>query len=87
MINLTLLSPAAQAVLDAYWKAPWDLEDRVAIAAALRVAGLQLREAFANEEPIQADDWLNKIADEMSEEYKVTIYDHQFRRALEQLDD
>lgn len=36
------LSPAAQAVLDAYWKSPWDPslqnEDRMAIAAALRAA-------------------------------------------------
>ena len=36
------LSPAAQAVLDAYWKSPWDPslqhEDRYAIAAALRAA-------------------------------------------------
>jgi hypothetical protein len=37
---MTELSPAAQAVLDAYWKSPWDPslqhEDRYAIAAALR---------------------------------------------------
>jgi hypothetical protein len=36
------LSPAAQAVLDAYLKSPWDPclqhEDRLAIAAALRAA-------------------------------------------------
>ena len=40
------LSPAAQAVLDAYWKSPWDPslqhEDRYAIAAALRAAADQL---------------------------------------------
>jgi hypothetical protein len=40
------LSPAAQAVLDAYWASPWDpslqQEDRYAIAAALRVAADEL---------------------------------------------
>ena len=39
------LSPQAQAVLDAYWKSPWDpslqYEDRYAIAAALRAAADQ----------------------------------------------
>ena len=41
-MKMTELSPAAQAVLDAYWKSPWDpclqQEDRHAIAAALRAA-------------------------------------------------
>ena len=41
---MTELSPQAQAVLDAYWKSPWDPslqhEDRYAIAAALRAAAL-----------------------------------------------
>jgi len=40
------LSPAAQAVLDAYWNYPWDParqhEDRGSIAAALRAAADQL---------------------------------------------
>jgi formiminotetrahydrofolate cyclodeaminase len=40
------LSPAAQSVLDAYWKSPWDPslqhEDRYAIAAALRAAADQV---------------------------------------------
>ncbi len=40
------LSPQAQAVLDAYWKSPWDpslqYEDRYAIAAALRAAADQV---------------------------------------------
>jgi hypothetical protein len=40
------LSPQAQAVLDAYWKSPWDPgvqhEDRYAIAAALRAAADQV---------------------------------------------
>jgi hypothetical protein len=40
------LSPAAQAVMKAYWKSPWDpslqQEDRYAIAAALRAAAEQL---------------------------------------------
>ncbi len=39
------LSPAAQSVLDAYWKSSWDLplqhEDRYAIAAVLRAAAKQ----------------------------------------------
>ena len=43
---MTDLSPAAQAVLDAYWKSPWDPslqhEDRYAIAAALRAAADQV---------------------------------------------
>jgi hypothetical protein len=41
------LSPAAQAVLDAYWKSPWDPslqhEDRYAIAAALRAVVQELK--------------------------------------------
>jgi hypothetical protein len=40
--QMTNLSPAAQAVLNAYWASPWDpslqQEDRYAIAAALRAA-------------------------------------------------
>jgi hypothetical protein len=43
---MTELSPAAQAVLDAYWKSPWDPslqhEDRYAIAAALEAAADQV---------------------------------------------
>jgi hypothetical protein len=43
---MTDLSPAAQAVLDAYWKSPWDPslqhEDRYAIAAAMRAAADQV---------------------------------------------
>jgi hypothetical protein len=43
---MTNLSPAAQALLDAYWKSPWDPslqhEDRYAIAAALRAAADQV---------------------------------------------
>jgi hypothetical protein len=43
---MTDISPAAQAVLDAYWKSPWDPslqhEDRYAIAAALRAAADQV---------------------------------------------
>jgi len=43
---MTDLSPAAQAVLDAYWKSPWDPSlqhaDRYAIAAALRAAADQV---------------------------------------------
>jgi len=44
---MTKLSPTAQAVLDAYWKSPWDPslqhEDRYAIAAALRAVVLELK--------------------------------------------
>jgi hypothetical protein len=44
---MTKLSPAAQAVFDAYWESPWDQslqqhEDRLAIAAALRAAADQV---------------------------------------------
>jgi hypothetical protein len=43
---MTELSPQAQAVLDAYWKSPWDPslqhEDRYAIAAALQAAADQV---------------------------------------------
>jgi len=43
---MTELSPAAQAVLDAYWNYPWDParqhEDRGSIAAALRAAADQV---------------------------------------------
>ena len=43
MATMTDLSPAAQAVLDAYDSAPfvdYDIGDRVAIAAALRAAAV-----------------------------------------------
>ena len=63
------LSSAAQAVLDAYDNSPlidYDIGDRVAIAAALRAAAYQLREAYANEEYVDsADDWLDDIAAEL----------------------
>jgi hypothetical protein len=43
----TQLSPQAQAVLDAYWKSPWDPslqhEDRYAIAAVLRAVVQELK--------------------------------------------
>ena len=46
MTEPTPLSPAAQAVLDAYWNYPWDParqhEDRGSIAAALRAAADQV---------------------------------------------
>jgi len=48
---MTNLSPAAQAVLDAYWKSPWDPslqhEDRYAIAAALRALAVRINGADA----------------------------------------
>jgi len=44
---MTNLSPAAQAILDAYWKSPWDPslqhEDRYAMAAALRAVVQELK--------------------------------------------
>jgi hypothetical protein len=44
------LSPAAQAVLDAYWKSPWDLplqnEDRYAISAVLEAAADQVEQKW-----------------------------------------
>jgi hypothetical protein len=53
---MTDLSPAAQAVLDAYWMSPWDPslqhEDRYAIAAALRAVADQV----VPEEPLYGDD-------------------------------
>jgi hypothetical protein len=48
---MTDLSPAAQAVLDAYWASPWDpslqQEDRYAIAAALRALAVRIKGADA----------------------------------------
>ena len=64
------LSPAAQAVLNAaeavseYGKATPLMKAR--LAAALRAAAGQLREAYANEEYVDsADDWLDGIAAEL----------------------
>jgi hypothetical protein len=69
---MTELSPAAQAVFDAAWAeteiTPFDREAtlRDQIAAALRAAADQLREAYANEEYVDsADDWLDDIAHEL----------------------
>jgi hypothetical protein len=45
MTDPTPLSPAAQAIVDAYWDSPWDpslQHDRKAIAAALRAAASHL---------------------------------------------
>ena len=59
------LSPAAQAVLDAT-DYPEDWATRIRVAAALRAAADQLREAYANEEYVDsADDWLDGIAAEL----------------------
>ena len=68
------LSPAAQAVKDAVLalysdekvhKFGWQL-DAPTVAAALRAAADQLREAYANEEYVDsADDWLDDIAAEL----------------------
>ena len=61
------LSPAAQAVLDAFFASGWEDEPLHAnIAAALEAAADQLREAYANEEYVDsADDWLDGIAAEL----------------------
>jgi hypothetical protein len=60
---MTDLSPAAQAVLDAYWASPWDpslqQEDRYAIAAALRAVTKELKYFGITEKNILA------IADEL----------------------
>ncbi|NBX49658.1 hypothetical protein EBT25_06880 [bacterium] len=67
MTNSTPLSPAAQAVLDAAarrYGIDGDLQD--SIAAALRAAAWQLREAYENEECVpSADDWLDDLATEL----------------------
>jgi hypothetical protein len=55
---MTDLSPAAQAVLDAYWASPWDpslqQEDRYAIAAALRAIAQELKYVGITEKNILA---------------------------------
>jgi hypothetical protein len=71
---MTDLSPATQAVKDAAQelyaermarKMAWPL-DLPVVAAALRAAADQLREAYANEEYVDsADDWLDAIAAEL----------------------
>jgi len=59
-----VLSPAAQAVLDAAGASEPGIY--ATIAAALRAAADQLREAYANEEYVDsADDWLDDIAAEL----------------------
>jgi hypothetical protein len=71
---MTDLSPAAQAVLDAFSKYPLH-GDRIAetlmhgaLPAALRAAAAVLREAYANEEYVDpADDWLDDIAAELEQ--------------------
>ena len=67
------LSPAAQAIWEAYERADCDLyridPRRAGLAAALRAAAGILREAYANEEPMDpADDWLDDIAAELEGE-------------------
>ncbi len=62
---MTELSPAAQAVLDATYSR-WPRNREKIIAAALRAATRQLREAYANETYVEpADDWLDSIATEL----------------------
>jgi hypothetical protein len=55
----TELSPATQAVLDAYWESPWDPnlqhEDRFALAAALRAAADQAHRSIFKTAP--SNDW------------------------------
>jgi hypothetical protein len=69
---MTDLSPAAQAVLNAFtednclhdWKHNHYNTD--ALAAAFRAVANQLRTAYANEEYVDsADDYLDDIADEL----------------------
>lgn len=73
---MTTLSPAAQAVLNAaeavskFGKATPLMKTR--LAASLRAAADQLREAYANEEYVDsADDWLDDIAAELDHGQKV----------------
>ncbi len=67
---MTELSPAAQAVLDAYWNYPWDParqhEDRGSIAAVLRAAADQLGQdlEFYNTRMVATRDLL-ALADEL----------------------
>jgi hypothetical protein len=74
MTNPTPLSPAAQAVLDAYSNASdgeyvegvWVVYERTMLSAALRAAAEVLREAYANERyPDHPDDFLFDIAAEL----------------------
>jgi len=64
---MTDLSPQAQAVLDAYWKSPWDPclqhEDRCAIAAAIRAAADQVvpEEPEPEQSTMLFSDWNLKI--------------------------
>lgn len=60
------LSPAAHAVYDAAIYTPENATYRQIIAAALRAAARQLREAYANDVyPDHPDDWLFDIAAEL----------------------
>jgi hypothetical protein len=62
-MKMTDLSTAAQAVLDAFRSSH---TGQGCLAAALRAAADQLREAYANEEYVDsADDWLDDIAAEL----------------------
>lgn len=69
----TPLSPAAQAVRNAYHEICEDyietwlnFNHNRGLAAVLRAAADQLREAYANEEYVDAaDDWLDDIAAEL----------------------
>jgi hypothetical protein len=58
---MTDLSPAAAAVLDAYWASPWDpslqQEDRYAIAAALRAL------VGANAYEVEGEGWYSLVID------------------------
>jgi hypothetical protein len=65
------ISPAAQAVLDAYHATPIvgvfpQDADALGVAAALRAAASALRNAYANEQYVDsADDFLDDIAAEL----------------------
>ena len=65
---MTELSPAAQAVFDAFCceARSEPHHQREAIAAALRAAATMLRDAYANEDYVDpVDDWLDDIAAEL----------------------
>jgi CHAT domain-containing protein len=63
---MTDLSPAAQAVMDAFYQAPVD--NKLSVAAALRAAAGQLGYGDGSGDPIINEHELLAIADELEAE-------------------